>query len=45
MSSMTGGGNLYKNVKEKMYAVDKNLWGRVLVKDSLVNYLENGGRN
>jgi GLPGLI family protein len=29
---------LYKKCKEKLYAVDKNLWERVLVKDSLVNY-------
>ena len=37
MSSMTGaGGTLYKNVKEKYYAVDKDLMGKeFLVKDSL----------
>jgi hypothetical protein len=29
---------LYKNVKEKLYAVDKEFMGKVLVKDSLVNY-------
>jgi hypothetical protein len=29
MSSMTGGGgNLYKNVKEKLYAVDKEFMGK-----------------
>jgi GLPGLI family protein len=40
MSSMTGGGGtLYKNVKEKLYAVDKEFMGKeFLVKDSLVNY-------
>jgi hypothetical protein len=45
MSSMTGGGgNLYKNVKEKLYAVDRNLWGS-FVKDSLVNYQWKRRRN
>ncbi|MFT4983710.1 MAG: GLPGLI family protein [Flavobacterium sp.] len=40
MSSMTGGGGtLYKNVKEKLYAVDKEFMGKeFLVKDSVVNY-------
>ena len=40
MASMTGGGGtLYKNVKEKQYAVDKEFMGKeFLVKDSLVNY-------
>jgi len=40
MASMTGGGGtLYKNVKEKLYAVDKEFMGKeFLVKDSLVNY-------
>jgi GLPGLI family protein len=40
MSSMTGGGGtLYKNIKEKLYAVDKEFMGKeFLVKDSLVNY-------
>jgi GLPGLI family protein len=39
MSSMTGGGETYKNVKEKLYAVDKEFMGKeFLVKDSLVNY-------
>ncbi|SEA60708.1 GLPGLI family protein [Flavobacterium gillisiae] len=40
MVSMTGGGGtLYKNVKEKLYAVDKEFMGKeFLVKDSLVNY-------
>ena len=39
MSSMTGGGGtLYKNVKEKMYTVDKEFMGKeFLVKDSLTN--------
>lgn len=39
MSSMTGaGGTLYKNVKEKYYAVDKDLMGKeFLVKDSLAS--------
>ncbi|MEZ7504112.1 GLPGLI family protein [Flavobacterium sp. Arc2] len=40
MASMTGGGGtLYKNVKEKLYAVDKEFMGKeFLVKDFLVNY-------
>ena len=40
MASMTGGGGtLYKNVKDKLYAVDKEFMGKeFLVKDSLVNY-------
>lgn len=40
MASMTGGGGtLYKNVKEKLYAVDKEFMGKeFLVKDLLVNY-------
>jgi hypothetical protein len=28
MSSMTGGGETYKNVKEKLYAVDKEFMGK-----------------
>lgn len=40
MSSMlSSGGTLYKNVKEKLYAVDKEFMGKeFLVKDSLINY-------
>lgn len=39
MSSMTGGGGtFYKNVKEKVYTVDKDFMGKeFLVKDSLPN--------
>ena len=39
MSSMTGGGGtFYKNVKEKLYVVDKEFMGKeFLVKDSLPN--------
>jgi GLPGLI family protein len=39
MSSMTGGGGtMYKNVKEKYFAIDKELMGKeFLVKDSLSN--------
>jgi hypothetical protein len=28
MSSMTGGGNLYKNVKENCMLLIRNLWGK-----------------
>jgi len=40
MSSMTGGGGTnFKNVKQKIYAVDKEFMGKeFLVKDSLPNY-------
>jgi GLPGLI family protein len=40
MNSMSGGGGtFYKNVKEKMYTVDKEFMGKeFLVKDSLVVY-------
>jgi hypothetical protein len=44
MSSMTG-GNLYKNVKEKLYAVDKEFMGKSFGKDSLVNYQWKWRRN
>lgn len=38
-SFMGGGGTYYKNVKEKMYTVDKEFMGKeFLVKDSLVTY-------
>lgn len=40
MSSMMGGGGTqYKNVKEKMYSVDKEFFGKeFLIKDSLPSY-------
>jgi GLPGLI family protein len=38
-SMMGGGGTQYKNVKEKMYSVDKEFFGKeFLVKDSLPSY-------
>ncbi|MBF03269.1 MAG: GLPGLI family protein [Flavobacterium sp.] len=39
MSMMGGGGTQYKNVKEKMYAVDKEFFSKeFLIKDSLPKY-------
>lgn len=39
MSMMGGGGTQYKNVKEKMYAVDKEFFSKeFLIKDSLPTY-------
>ena len=39
MSMMGGGGTQYKNVKEKMYSVDKEFFGKeFLIKDTLTNY-------
>ena len=39
MSMMGGGGTQYKNVKEKMYSVDKEFFGKeFLIKDSLTVY-------
>jgi hypothetical protein len=35
------GGNLYKNVKEKLYAVDRNLWGKSFGKGSVKIINEN----
>lgn len=38
-SMMGGGGTQYKNVKEKMYSVDKEVFGKeFLIKDSLPSY-------
>lgn len=38
-SMMGGGGTQYKNVKEKMYSVDKEFFGKeFLIKDSLPSY-------
>ncbi|CAM4027234.1 GLPGLI family protein [Flavobacterium jumunjinense] len=38
-SIMGGGGTQYKNVKEKMYVVDKEFFGKeFLIKDTLTNY-------
>jgi hypothetical protein len=39
------GGNLYKNVKEKLYAVDRNLWGKSFGKGLLKLSMEIRRRN
>jgi hypothetical protein len=45
MSMTGGGGTLYKNVKKNCMLLIRNLWERVLVKDSLVNYQWKWRRN